>query len=351
METVYTDNAIFLSLNVSCWTGRAKLTASDLNVSTDELPPETLAALGSKKLIDPQRIQEILKIKTETVRKLNSYGVKLMGGWLISEDLFDTATQYLQNAADKFNLAVANLVNNYDSYLNEWTLQYPQWADKILDAAPTASSVASRFKFGFRAFKLRESRTDFSCDESKESFVDSAYVQLAADIKKICEDSFADDRASFKISCFKPVRALIDKLRNISFVDPNMGRLATFLERAVSSYEQAIKDTVMMDMFRTFMHGLCDPMQLQRIAGTAPENDSDDPVEFILAVTQSPEPQAEVSQSSEVSQPEPAQTCVAQQSCAQQPEPSPIPAQPEPVSEPVSSQDEAMQELFKNLGL
>ncbi len=338
METVYTDNAIFLSLNVSCWTGRAKLVAEDLNVSADELPPETLAALGSKKLIDPQRIQEILKIKTETVRKLNSYGVKLMGGWLISEDLFDTATQYLQNAADKFNLAVANLVNNYDSYLNEWTLQYPEWADKILDAAPTASSVASRFKFGFRAFKLRESRTSFSCDESQESFVDSAYVQLAADIKKICEDSFADDRASFKISCFKPVRALIDKLRNISFVDPNMGRLASFLDRAVSSYEQATKDIVMMDMFRTFMHGLCDPAQLQRIASTAPENDSEDPVEFILGVTQSPAAAAQ-SASPEPVQSEPVQS-----------EPAPQ-VEPEPVSEPVSSQDEAMQELFKNLGL
>lgn len=342
METVYTDNAIFLSLNVSCWTGRAKLVAEDLNVSADELPPETLAALGSKKLIDPQRIQEILKIKTETVRKLNSYGVKLMGGWLISEDLFDTATQYLQNAADKFNLAVSNLVDNYDSYLNEWTLQYPEWADKILDAAPTASSVASRFKFGFRAFRLRESRTNFSCDESQESFVDSTYVQLAADVKKICEDSFSDDRASFKVSCFKPVRALIDKLRNISFVDPNMGRLASFLERAVAAYEPATKDASMMDVFRIFMHGLCDPAQLQRIANTAPENDADDPVEFIFAVAQSPV-QTQSAQLAQSAQPQ------------AEPESSPIPAQPvsepEPVSEPVSSQDEAMQELFKNLGL
>ena len=47
---------VVVSLSISLWTGRKKLSPEDLGLDFSKLPPEKLATLGSKKICDPEKL-------------------------------------------------------------------------------------------------------------------------------------------------------------------------------------------------------------------------------------------------------------------------------------------------------
>ena len=60
------DQMILVVLNISLWQGRKALKMSDLalnGIDIDKLPPESLATLGSKRIISPKAVKIFISLK------------------------------------------------------------------------------------------------------------------------------------------------------------------------------------------------------------------------------------------------------------------------------------------------
>ena len=72
-----------IRLDVNIWSARRKLTATDL--ATPDLPPESLASLGSKKVCNPEDLRVFATLKARAIALLDRHGVRFLGGWVIPE--------------------------------------------------------------------------------------------------------------------------------------------------------------------------------------------------------------------------------------------------------------------------
>ena len=60
----YMNNCVYLKLDISIWTGKARLTPEDIPNAVADMPPEALATLGSKRIFDPQALRPFNAAKT-----------------------------------------------------------------------------------------------------------------------------------------------------------------------------------------------------------------------------------------------------------------------------------------------
>jgi len=77
------DQIVCVCCDISIWTGQKKLTAEDLDLSPEQIPPEGLAALGHKKICNPKDIAEFKRLKGQAVNLLSDNGVRFLTGYAI----------------------------------------------------------------------------------------------------------------------------------------------------------------------------------------------------------------------------------------------------------------------------
>jgi hypothetical protein len=67
-----------IRLDVNIWSARKKLTPADFG--TSNLPPESIASLGSKKVCNPEDLRVFGALKARAVALLDRHGVRFLGG-------------------------------------------------------------------------------------------------------------------------------------------------------------------------------------------------------------------------------------------------------------------------------
>ena len=91
------DNIAILVLSVSLWTGRKQLRQEDLKLADgSELPPQKLASLGSKRVMDPAALAPFATFKRRAERTVLAVGTRFLGGYAVPvEKLDELMTQLL----------------------------------------------------------------------------------------------------------------------------------------------------------------------------------------------------------------------------------------------------------------
>lgn len=335
-----------VSLHISIWSGRAKLTRDELDSNTaDKLPPEQLAMLGQKKLINPELLKPLTAIKTKALTFMDMTGVKMLNGWLCHESRMSDIGKVLDELADQFRDCEDNFINNYADAAAAWAAQFPEWERMILNALPPRAKLERKFNFAFTAYKLEPYGSGFGADQSAKTLQNissAAYEQLREDLLRVLETSFADTRETFRASALRPLRAISDKARNYAFTDPQMGVFAQFMDKLVAEYESDVKDSNRMSQLRLILKALTQPDNFGELCHEQISADLD-PVALLSGVCQAqpapmPEPEPEP-------EPEPASTPEPEPQSATQPEPAP---QPEPEPEQVP---DGYADILASLGL
>src|SRR5690606_6491410 len=107
-------NVVVLQLDVHTWTGRKKLSKADLkNVTDEQIPPDTLASLGSKRISNPDELlwQERLKARAE--RACLAVGTRFLGGYAVPVAKLDELVNELTSIRDEWNVAKEEFLDNY----------------------------------------------------------------------------------------------------------------------------------------------------------------------------------------------------------------------------------------------
>ena len=82
--TIILDQVVLVKVEANIYGARKKLKKEDLVLANgSKLPPEDLASLGSKRLLDPDQLTVFNRLKKEADRICLRIGTRFLGGYAI----------------------------------------------------------------------------------------------------------------------------------------------------------------------------------------------------------------------------------------------------------------------------
>lgn len=149
------DQLLVVSLNINIWSGRKKLTREDLRLPDGTLPPdEDIISLGSKKIADPEKINELETLRRAAHRACANVGIKFLGGYGTPEAKLQAIVAELDEIGQKFNAARQELIANYDDLTLGWIEKHPAWEEILRKAITPVEVVEKRTKFDFTVYQV-----------------------------------------------------------------------------------------------------------------------------------------------------------------------------------------------------
>lgn len=247
----YMDNCVYLKLDISIWTGKARLTPEDIPDAVGDLPPETLATLGSKRIFDPQALRPFNTAKTRAFRVCDQYGVRCMGGWLVDNGVLGNLTVELDKLRGEFEYGVGTFISTYEEGASNWLRQFPEWEGIIRAALPDSTAIGKKFAFRYYVLKVQTGNHD--AQDATSEAPSTAAATIAAEMARIREQVFGDDRTTPVTSkTFSCLDTLADRCDNMSFVHAGFAHLARLLRSMVVNSTD-------VNVVRAFLTGLSTP--------------------------------------------------------------------------------------------
>lgn len=287
------EHTVVVHLDINIWSGRAKLRREDIP-DADNLPPEALASLGSKKLIDPALLKTFNTIRARASVMLDRAGVRFIGSWLVHDSKLAEVEQNLLDYRNEFERAAYEFVNTYETNTESWLNQFPEWASVVRPVLPDVAAMRGKFGFRWQTFKVMPSLTS-SGDGLQESIAglpETALAEVVAMVKDIYTETF-EGKDTVTKKAVRPVRTLIAKLDAISYISPVLYSTKQAVENAVAWLEPSVTDKRVV---RQFKHFLCSLMTVEGIKLTIGQMPSGEAsmqafMQNVGAQVQEPEPE------------------------------------------------------------
>lgn len=226
-------HSVIMSLDVSIWSGKAKLDRQELS-DADGLPPEQMATLGSKKLFNPAKLRIFNALKARATSALDAAGTKFLGGWLVPEQRFGSVRDAVDHAQGDFHKAVVDFISNYQSDLDDWCRQFPEWEYNIRRAAPDTGELMRKFGFSWQAFSAAPLPADSSLDSAVAALPAGIRADIAKDAASVLRENFPDGKDRYTIKALRAVVLLKDKIAGFGYVDCRFDDLARELEHCTN---------------------------------------------------------------------------------------------------------------------
>lgn len=222
------DGLVVLLLNISLWQGRKKLRTEDLEekgVLTSSLPPEKLASLGSKRIVSPDAVNVFMAIKRRAERACLAVGTRFMGGYAIPEEKMPALQAELEAMAKEFEIEKTKFIRKYQTTVNVWADENPEWRDAILRAVDPVNYVAAQLQCGFTAMKVSHAKgAEKTLDVQTSGLRGQLEREIALAAKVAWEESF-QGKLSVRKSALGKLDAINEKLAGLSFLDISIGKL------------------------------------------------------------------------------------------------------------------------------
>jgi len=239
-------NVLVFTLDaITLWSGRRHLKREDLKVvSDDELPPGTLASLGSKKIIDPEEISDFESLKKEAHRECGKIGVRFLGGYAVPVDEAKDLGAKLDGIGAKFAAKKAQFLADYDTKVSDWVKKHPEWSAMLRQAALNKADVDVKLQFGYSAFKVAATHDDAANPLTQGlaaevgGLAGQLYQEIAQAAGEVMEKSLLGrDRVTQKI--LSPIRSIRKKLFGLSFLDKRVKPLIDTIDHIVTGLPPA----------------------------------------------------------------------------------------------------------------
>lgn len=269
----FPEGSSLLTLGISVWTAKARLTREDLSPeAAAALPPEALTSLGTKRLIDPALLKPINGLKAAAFRLMASAGVRFLGGWMLSEESLAETTAKLDEMAAEFSSIVDEFCDCYDAEARSWASQFPEWEHIILEALPSAEELRTkRFRFVYQVFNVVPN-TDYidrpanSIAAETNALPETAYQDMAAAISSYVDQAFSDGRTKFSDRTLNGLLDLAKRAHNGAFLCAPLENLAELLESLHSTYLGRGNDTAAIATLRSTLRLLTDPAVARQVS-------------------------------------------------------------------------------------
>ena len=144
------DQVVLIKVDATIYGARKKLNKEDLVLADgSKLPPEDLASLGSKRLLDPDRLSVFNRLKKEAERICLRVGTRFLGGFIVPVAAAAQVTAELDRISGDFAKARTEFLDGYDAAVQDWMVKHPEFAGIIEKAIDSVALVATRLTFDY----------------------------------------------------------------------------------------------------------------------------------------------------------------------------------------------------------
>jgi len=233
IETITQETAVVVT-QISIWTGTKKMKKEELGDTASKLPPDQLASLGTKRLVDPDHLTPIEATRKSIDRYMRSLGTRFLSGWLVKNDKLPDVLQVLEEKRVAFETCVETFLNLYDDNARRWREAFPEW-ERLLEIEPV-EMLRKKFKFSWQIVKIAptgDQNLDKGLVEAAEDLPKKVFNELSKKARDIWQESFKG-RAEVTTQTVEGIRRLTGRMRELSYLNPELGPLLEGLEKAVA---------------------------------------------------------------------------------------------------------------------
>lgn len=246
--TVLDQMAIF-HVDFDIWTGKARLTAKDLRLGTDgEIPPASLATLGSKNICDPALLRDFGTIKQRMVRYMQSVGMRFMNGYAVPISRLDEVSKELIALRKEFYRSRDAFLHSYDNAVSDWCASNPEWANIIRDGVMSRDRVSDRLGMDWEVFQITNGDVQASGTHGVENKARKLGGELLQEVIQTAAETYSTHlskptlRASVRVR--KPLKEMRDKVAGLSFLDSRFNSLVQLMGEALRFFPEGSKEPV-----------------------------------------------------------------------------------------------------------
>lgn len=308
------ERVVLVKVEASIYGARKKLKKEDLVLADgSRLPPEDLASLGSKRLLDPDKLSVFNRLKKEAERICLRIGTRFLGGFAVPSDSATDITAELERIALDFAAAKADFLAGYDAAVTDWVVRHPEFAEIIERALDSVDYVSTRLAFDFLVLSIGLPEAlppaEVARLESKLGCLSGQmFYEISVEANQLIEQSLLG-KDQVTRSALRPIRRMRDKLDGLGFLDYRVAPIVSTIDSLLGRIPDkgAIEGSVLQEILATAML-LADPDKTRRhgeglLAAqsvTASEfvedEDAEDslvePAEMLVMPTESQEPQS-----------------------------------------------------------
>jgi len=264
------DQVVLIKVDATIYGARKKLNKEDLVLADgSKLPPEDLASLGSKRLLDPDRLSVFNRLKKEAERICLRVGTRFLGGFIVPVSAAAQVTAELDRIAGDFAQARTEFLDGYDAAVQDWMVKHPEFAGIIEKAIDSVALVATRLTFDYLVVSValpeQLPKQDVERLESKiGSLSEQMFHEIAVDANLLVEHSLLGKEQVTR-NALRPIKRIRDKLDGLSFLDYRVAPVVATIDALLGKIPTrgSIEGSLLQEILATAML-LADPDKTRR---------------------------------------------------------------------------------------
>jgi hypothetical protein len=229
------DQLMFINLDITCWSGKKRLTPEDLGLDRAQLPPETLVSLGDKQLIDPETLRAFTSVRSAARRQCLAVGTRFLGGYAIPAPKAQALLRQLDGLGQQYQAACTAFLANFDQQVADWAAQQPpEWQRLIRETALSAEAIGRKLRFAVQAVRFTAPDpavvNHSGLSQALSGLGGQVLHEIAGVAREALEKSFQGKREVTR-RALNPFRAIRDKLDGLSFLDSRFHAVIAEIDR------------------------------------------------------------------------------------------------------------------------
>src|SRR5450759_3993130 len=264
------DQMVLVKVEATIYGARKKLKIEDLMlVDGSKLPPEDLASLGSKRLLDPDQLTVFNRLKKEAERICLRIGTRFLGGYAIPCASASGIIAELERIALEFAAAKTEFLAGYDAAVTDWVVRHPEFAGIIEKAVDSVEFVSTRFAFDYLVVtvglpELLPAEDIVRLESKIGSLSEQMFYEIAVDANQFIEQSLIS-KEQITRNALRPIKRMRDKLDGLGFLDYRVAPVVITIDDLLTRNPDrgAIESPILQEILATAML-LADPDKTRR---------------------------------------------------------------------------------------
>ena len=264
------EHVVLVKVEANIYGARKKLKKEDLVLADgSKLPPEDLASLGSKRLLDPDQLTVFNRLKKEAERICLRVGTRFLGGFAIPNESAAVITSELERIAQDFAVAKTYFLAGYDAAVTDWVVRHPEFAGIIEQAVDSVEFVSTRLSFDYVLVSVGLPEAlppdDVTRLETKiGTLSEQMFYEISVDANQFIEQSLLG-KDQVTRNALRPIRRMRDKLDGLGFLDYRVAPVVNTIDELLAKIPNkgAIAGGILQEILATALL-LADPAKTRR---------------------------------------------------------------------------------------
>lgn len=244
-NTPFLEQVSVVWLDINIWSGQTKLKPEDLKLGQgSELPPTQFANLGSKKLLDPKRLNCFTAIKTQAHALLAKDGIRFMNGYAIPIAKAKDLAERLDDINKSFQFEKSQFLMEFEDLIEEWCRSYPEYEKSIRSCSVNKSDLDKKINFSYQIFQIEPASVN--ADRLEQHSL-SLYDSMIDEIIKVSNDFYYQSchgKDWISARTRPTLVGLRDKIDGLSFLNGNFVNLVSLLNSCIYLYDKKINGKI-----------------------------------------------------------------------------------------------------------